>query len=66
MQKNLVALEGVLKRLDPNLNMWQLLEPWFTEWAKDNLNPIAKGKRKIREVLQELLLNHQNHIDKKG
>ena len=58
LQKNLMSLEGVLNLLDPEINMWLLVEPWFTEWARDNLNITAKLKRKynkfvdILEVLQ--------------
>jgi ubiquinone biosynthesis protein len=57
LQKNMMSLEGVLNSLDPKANMWKLVEPWFTDWAKNNLNFKAKIYRKISDfiVLAEAL-----------
>jgi ubiquinone biosynthesis protein len=46
LQKNMMSLESVLAMLDPEVNMWLLVEPWFTEWATNNLDYISKAKRK--------------------
>jgi ubiquinone biosynthesis protein len=51
LQKNMMSLEGVLYSLDPQINMWKLVEPWFTEWAKNNLSLKAKIGRKIDDFV---------------
>jgi ubiquinone biosynthesis protein len=54
LQKNLMLLEGVLNLLYPGINMWLLVEPWFTEWARKNLNFIAKASRKYKQIVANL------------
>lgn len=49
LQKNMISLESVLAMLDPNVNMWLLVEPWFTEWAKNNLSALSIVKRKYHK-----------------
>ena len=46
LQKNMMSLESVLAMLDPEVNMWLLVEPWFTAWARSNLDLVSKVKRK--------------------
>lgn len=50
LQKNMMSLESVLAILDPDVNMWLLVEPWFTEWAKNNLGFASEFKRKYHRL----------------
>lgn len=52
LQKNMMSLEGVLTTLDDEVNMWKLVEPWFTEWAHNNLNFASKLKRKYNSLVE--------------
>lgn len=54
LQKNMMSLESVLAVLDPEVNMWLLVEPWFTDWAKNNLNLLSNIRRKYRNLSQTL------------
>ena len=60
LQKNMMSLEGVLAMLDPDVNMWLLVEPWFTEWAKNNLDLASKVKRKYYKLNQ--IISKVEHI----
>ena len=44
-QKTLVVIEGVGHNLYPQVNLWQLADPWIRDWAKRNLGPRARLKR---------------------
>ncbi|MET0155729.1 MAG: 2-polyprenylphenol 6-hydroxylase [Rickettsiales bacterium] len=44
-QKTLVVIEGVGHNLYPQVNLWQLADPWIREWAKRNLGPRARMRR---------------------
>src|SRR6202044_2187704 len=39
LQKTMVVVEGVARKLDPKLNMWATAEPVVGEWIADNLGP---------------------------
>ena len=57
LQKTLILIEGVGAMLNPNLNMWNLGEPFMQEWAKENLSYTARLKDKVtelHEVINEL------------
>ena len=41
LQKTMVAVEGVARKLDPQLNMWSTAEPVVGAWIADNLAPHA-------------------------
>ena len=36
LQKTMVVAEGVGRRLNPSVNMWQLAEPLIAEWIREN------------------------------
>ena len=42
LQKTMVVVEGVARKLDPRLNMWATAEPVVGQWIADNLGP--KGR----------------------
>ena len=39
LQKTMVVVEGVARKLDPRLNMWATAEPVVGDWIADNLGP---------------------------
>lgn len=49
LQKTMVTIEGVGVAIYPEVNMWQLAEPWIKDWAKENFS----AKTKVKEVLEE-------------
>lgn len=50
LQKNMVTVEGLVSNIAPDINMWKILEPWFQNWAKDNLGHKAQIKRSTRDA----------------
>ncbi len=42
LQKTMVVVEGVARRLDPHLDMWSIAEPVVREWIERNLGPVGK------------------------
>jgi ubiquinone biosynthesis protein len=42
LQKTMVVVEGVARKLDPQLNMWSTSEPVVSAWIVENLGP--KGR----------------------
>jgi ubiquinone biosynthesis protein len=42
LQKTMVVAEGVGRKLNPAVNMWQLAEPLIAEWMRENRGPEAR------------------------
>ena len=42
LQKTMVVIEGVGRRLDPEVNIWALARPLIEEWMRDNRGPEAR------------------------
>ena len=42
LQKTMVIIEGVGRRLDPEINIWSLARPLIEEWMRDNRGPEAR------------------------
>jgi ubiquinone biosynthesis protein len=42
LQKTMVVVEGVARKLDPQLNMWSTAEPVVGAWIADNLGPAGR------------------------
>ena len=42
LQKTMVVVEGVARKLDPQLNMWSTAEPVVGSWIAENLGPIGR------------------------
>ena len=42
LQKTMVVVEGVARKLDPQLNMWSTAEPVVGAWITENLGPIGR------------------------
>jgi ubiquinone biosynthesis protein len=54
LQKTMVLVEGVGRRLDPTVNIWSLARPLVEEWARDNRGPEARLKQRIDTVLEAI------------
>ena len=62
LQKTMVLAEGLGRKLDINVNFWELSKPLVEEWCKKNLGPEAKAKyiacelkqagRRLNKILQ--------------
>lgn len=42
LQKTMVVVEGVARKLDPRLNIWEASEPVARSWIERNLGPIGR------------------------
>lgn len=67
LQKTLVLVEGIGTKLNPEVNMWELAEPWIKKWAVKNIGPEAEIKRHLEETVKSirdfpLLLQHATHF----
>ena len=57
LQKTMVVVEGVARKLDPNTNIWEISKPILENWLKDTKDPINKISDvvdKTSEVLKRL------------
>src|SRR5579863_7753943 len=48
LQKTMVVVEGVARKLDPQLNMWSTAEPIVGSWIAENLGPRGRFDDLIR------------------
>ncbi len=51
LQKTMVVVEGVARKLDPQLNMWLTSEPVVSSWIAENLGPVGR----IEDIGKSLL-----------
>jgi ubiquinone biosynthesis protein len=54
LQKNMMLTEGVGRMLNPEVNMWQVVQPLIGEWARKNLGVKAQVKEHAQDTLQLL------------
>jgi ubiquinone biosynthesis protein len=54
LQKNMMTLEGIGRQLNPNVNLWQMVEAPVKSWATNNLSPQAHARRSIKAGLHRL------------
>jgi ubiquinone biosynthesis protein len=47
LQKTMVLVEGIGRRLDPSVNIWSLARPLVEAWARDNRGPEARLRTRI-------------------
>src|SRR5271165_1596500 len=50
LQKTMVVVEGVARKLDPQLNMWSTSEPVVGAWIAENLGPRGRSEDAGRSV----------------
>ena len=54
LQKTMVVVEGVATRLDPDINMWEVSEPFVGEWIRTELGPEAYVADRLIEDVRTL------------
>ncbi|HTV43717.1 MAG TPA: 2-polyprenylphenol 6-hydroxylase [Stellaceae bacterium] len=52
LQKTMVLVEGVGRRLDPNINIWAMAQPLIESWMRDNRGPEAQLRRRLETVAE--------------
>ena len=51
LQKTMVVIEGVGRRLDPEINIWSLARPLIEEWMRDNRGPEARVRLGLETIV---------------
>jgi ubiquinone biosynthesis protein len=51
LQKTMVLVEGVGRRLDPNVNIWALARPLVEAWVRDNRGPEARLRQRVDALI---------------
>jgi ubiquinone biosynthesis protein len=66
LQKTMVVVEGVARKLDPQLNMWSTAEPVVSAWIAENLGPLGQVEDAGRGLssLVVFLANAPRHLEK--
>jgi ubiquinone biosynthesis protein len=52
LQKTTVLVEGVGTKLNPEVNMWKLAEPWIEQWASQNIGFDAKILDSATDIIE--------------
>lgn len=55
LQKNIIIIEGIGQTLNPDINMWKLIEPWIKKWGIKNLSFEVKLFRYFKEFCSKIL-----------
>jgi ubiquinone biosynthesis protein len=55
LQKSMMLIEGMARRIYPETNMWQLSEPPIREWMEQNLSLRGRVRQHWREMRQRLV-----------
>ena len=45
LQKTMVTVEGVARRIDPDLDIWTAAEPVVQRWILRELSPVTRGRQ---------------------
>jgi ubiquinone biosynthesis protein len=54
LQKTMVVVEGVARKLDPDTNIWNISRPILENWLKEIKDPINKASEIINETSEIL------------
>ena len=54
LQKTMLVAEGVGRRLDPTVNMWELARPLIEDWMRVNRGPEARLRQGVESVAQAI------------
>ncbi len=55
LQKTTILVEGIGAKLWPDVNMWELAEPWIEDWAMKNVSVEAKFKKAAKEFIEKII-----------
>jgi len=50
--RSLVTVEGVIEKLDPNLEVFEIVKPYLRQSATQKYNPVAIGKKVVNSVIE--------------
>jgi ubiquinone biosynthesis protein len=50
LQKSMLVAEGIGRRLDPTVNMWELARPLIEKWMRQNLGVKARVKATVFDI----------------
>src|SRR5271167_548216 len=66
LQKTMVVVEGVARKLDPQRNMWSIAEPVVGAWIAENLGPVGRLDDVSRGLssLAVFLANAPQHLER--
>ena len=54
LQKTMVVVEGVARKLDPDTNIWNISRPILENWLKEVKDPINKASEVVNEASEVL------------
>ena len=54
LQKTMVVVEGVARKLNPNTNIWDTSKPVLEKWLKESKDPINNFKDTIKDTAEAL------------
>ena len=54
LQKTMLIAEGVGRRLDPSVNMWELARPLIEDWMRENRGPEARLRQGAETVARAI------------
>ena len=57
LQKTMVVVEGVARKLNPNTNIWETSKPVLENWlreTKDPINTLSESLKSTTEVIKKL------------
>jgi ubiquinone biosynthesis protein len=54
LQKTMVSVEGVARRIYPEHNLWEAARPVVKAWISRELSPIAEAKRLLEKLIKRL------------
>lgn len=63
LQKTMIVVEGIGKKLNPQLNLWALAEPWIKDWAVKNITYDAKIIKAVKKLTKKIILDIENYAD---
>ena len=52
LQKTMVLVEGVGRRLDPEINIWAMAQPLIERWMRDNRGPEARLRQRLETIAE--------------
>jgi ubiquinone biosynthesis protein len=54
LQKTMMLVEGIGRRLDPTVNIWTVARPLVEEWMRENRGPEAQVRQQIDALLEAI------------
>jgi len=54
LQKTMVVVEGVARKLDPDANIWNISRPILEDWLKEVKDPLNKASEVVNEASEVL------------